>query len=283
MSARHRALPRVAKDVLRRLIGRNVVAERWWRLRFAARRRADRRAEEAEVRRLRPLLPRLPAAEVVVVIPTYRRPERLARAVRSVLDQTVTDVEIMVVDDGGGELGVLPDDPRLTVLTLAANHGSCGLPRNVAIRLSRSPFVAFLDDDNTWRPDHLERTLRQLHAGSGLVYTAVRRIREDGSQLDVLGRDFSRRAHSDDSWVDANSIVARRSARLRFDPWARPKWVNPKEDWELVHRLSRRVVVTYVPVVTVDYAVHDGSYFTEWHRVPEDVIREHQRDERTPS
>lgn len=219
MSARHRALPRVAKDVLRRLIGRNVIAECWWRVRFAARRRADRQAEEVEVRRLRPLLPVLPEAAVVVVIPTYRRPDRLARAVRSALAQTVTDLEVMVVDDGGGELGVLPEDPRLTVLSLARNHGSCGLPRNVALRLSRSPFVAFLDDDNTWRPDHLERTLRALYAGSGLVYTAVRRMREDGSQLDVLGRDFSRRAHSDDSWVDANSIVVRRSPRLRFDPW----------------------------------------------------------------
>ncbi|WP_418154733.1 glycosyltransferase family 2 protein [Actinoalloteichus caeruleus] len=258
--------PRLAKDLLRRLVGRHVVAERWYRLRYAATRRAARAEEDAEVERLSTVVAPVPEATVVVVIPTYRRPGRLLAAVRSALGQTVRDVAVLVVDDGGGEVGTLPPDPRLRLIRLGRNHGSCGLARNVGIRLSRSPFVAFLDDDNTWRPDHLERALRALREepGPGLAYTAVRRLRADGSQLDIIGREFDRRAHTDDSWADSNSIVVTRSPLVRFDPWARPRSVNPKEDWELVHRLSRRMRVTYVPVVTVDYAVHRGSYFTDW-------------------
>lgn len=257
-------LPRPVKDLLRQSVGRYVIGENWWRLRFAAERFAAERDEHAEVARLASRLRPLPSATVAVVMPTFRRPERLAAAVQSVLNQTVQDFVVLVVDDGGGQLDGLPADPRVVVLELSRNHHSPGLARNVALRLSRSPFVAFLDDDNTWRPDHLERTLAALRAGAGLVYTALRRIRDDGTELDVLSRPFHRAAHRDDAWVDINAVVLRRFPSLRFDPWARPRWVHPREDWEFVHRVSARLRVEHIAVATVDYAVHSGSYFTDW-------------------
>lgn len=257
-------LPRPVKDLLRQSVGKNVVGENWWRLRFAAERFDAERAENAEVVALAAALGRPASATVAVVMPTYRRPERLRAAVASVLDQTVQDLAVLVVDDGGGQVDGLPDDPRIVVLKLARNHGSPGLARNVAIRLSRSPYLAFLDDDNTWRPDHLEQSLAALESGAGMVYTALRRLREDGSELDVLSRPFNRAAHRDSEWVDINAVVLRRFAGARFDPWARPRWVHPREDWEFVHRVSSRLRVRHVPVATVDYSVHSGSYFTDW-------------------
>lgn len=257
-------LPRPVKDLLRQSLGRNVVGENWWRLRFAAERFDAERAEHAEVTALAAKLGKAPSASVAVVMPTYRRRERLIQAVTSALNQTVEDLVVLVVDDGGGEVDGLPEDPRVVVLRLSDNHGSPGLARNVALRLSRSPYVAFLDDDNTWRPDHLERSLAALQSGAGMVYTALRRLREDGSQLDVLSRPFDRAAHRDDTWVDINAVVLRRFSGIRFDPWARPRWVHPREDWEFVHRVSARLRVRHVPVATVDYSVHSGSYFTDW-------------------
>jgi glycosyltransferase involved in cell wall biosynthesis len=233
-------------------------------VRFAAERFDAERAEHAEVAALARGLERVPSARVAVITPTYRRADRLLTAVTSALNQTVRDIVVVVVDDGGGELDGLPDDPRLVVLRLSRNHGSPGLARNVALKLSRSPYVAFLDDDNTWRPDHLERALAALDAGAGMVYTALRRLREDGSELDVLSRPFDRAAHRDGEWVDINAVVLRRFAGIRFDPWARPRWVHPREDWEFVHRVSAKLRVRHVPVATVDYSVHSGSYFTDW-------------------
>ncbi|GAA0650334.1 hypothetical protein GCM10010174_87460 [Kutzneria viridogrisea] len=257
-------LPRPVKNLLRQSVGRYVVGENWWHLRFAAERFAAERDEHAEVSRLARTLTPLPSAQVCVVMPTFRRPERLAAAVHSALDQTERDLVVLVVDDGGGQVAGLPEDPRVVLLQLSRNHGSPGLARNVALRLSRSPFVAFLDDDNTWRPDHLERSLTALRSGAGLVYTALRRIREDGTELDVLSRPFNRAAHRDESWVDINAVVVRRFAGLRFDPWARPRSVHPREDWEFVHRISAKLRVEHLPVPTVDYSVHSGSYFTDW-------------------
>src|SRR5262249_55582631 len=104
---------------------------------------ASRRTEDEEVARLAGQLPQLPPALVATCIPTYRRPELLQRAVRSVLAQTVRDQVVIVVDDGAG-LPELPDDPRLHACSLSANTGVAGVVRNVGIRLTRSTYVAFL-------------------------------------------------------------------------------------------------------------------------------------------
>ncbi|MCZ9339840.1 glycosyltransferase family 2 protein, partial [Streptomyces sp. TRM76130] len=108
-----------------------------------------RRIEDAETRRLAADLPAPPTALVATVIATHRRPEALRAAVRSALAQTVRDQVVIVVDDGAGLPG-LPDDPRLSAVSLSRNTGVAGVVRNVGIRLTRSRYVAFLDDDNLW-------------------------------------------------------------------------------------------------------------------------------------
>jgi len=113
--------------------------------------------ERAEVRRLRGAVAHSGEPPLVTtVIPTYRRPGGLIAAVRSALGQTVRDHRVIVVDDGGGLPPDLPDDPRLRAVSLARNTAVLGVVRNVGIRLADSPFVAFLDDDNLWEPNHLE-------------------------------------------------------------------------------------------------------------------------------
>lgn len=221
-----------------------------------------RRLEDAEVRRLAATLPGPPTARTAVVISTYKRPELLVAAVRSVLAQTVTDFVVVVVDDGAG-LPELPQDPRLTALSLSRNIGVAGVVRNVGIRLSRSQYLAFLDDDNTWRPDHLERALEAL-AEVDVVYTGVERRLADGTVVDVLSRPFDRKALAEEAFVDSSSIVARRSPAVLFSRLPRRGGVLPMEDWELVFRLSGRRRVRHVPHVTVNYLVDEGSYYSSW-------------------
>jgi glycosyltransferase involved in cell wall biosynthesis len=223
---------------------------------------ASRRRESAEVRRIARSTT-VPAALVTTVMPTYRRPDQLRAAVASALAQEVSDHTVIVVDDGGG-LPPLPEDDRLVAVSLSANTGCLGLVRNVGLRLARSPFVAFLDDDNLWRPDHLSVALDALGDGADLVYTAVERINPDGQQRDLLSTAFDRKTLADSSYVDANSIVARYDDRLRFSRLPRSKATLPKEDWEFVWRMSRTRRTTHVPVPTVRYAVNPDSYYTRW-------------------
>jgi Glycosyl transferase family 2 len=230
--------------------------------------------ESAEVRRLRATLPAGAAPLVTTVIPTYRRPESLPAAVQSVLAQTIGDLRVIVVDDGGG-LPELPNDPRLIAVSLARNTAVLGVVRNVGIRLADSEFVAFLDDDNEWEPEHLATALAALRSeepdqrgrrGRRLagVYTALRRVLPDGRELDVLSVPFDRQLARNEGFLDANGFVARRSRALRFSRLRRDRGVLPREDWATLYRYSRRHPIRHVPVPTVRYLVNPDTYYTVW-------------------
>lgn len=227
-----------------------------------------RRLALAEVARLRQEVPRIPEAKVVTIIPAYCRPDLLKRAVRSALDQTVRDHVVVVVDDGGG-LPALSADPRLYAVSLSRNFGDCGVVRNIGIYLTSSQYVAFLDDDNEWEPYHLKVALDALTTDSqgcipGLAYTAVQRYFPDGRLMDILSVPFDRKQLARRAYIDSNSLVARRFPGLRFSWICRPRGLHPREDWEFVHRLSRRTEVVHSNVPTVRYLINPESYLTEW-------------------
>ncbi|WP_239097051.1 glycosyltransferase family 2 protein [Asanoa ferruginea] len=94
-----------------------------------------------------------------VVIPTFARPDLVTRAVRSVLAQTVPDLEVVVVVDGPDDatcaaLGVI-DDGRVRVVPLTAQGGAQNA-RNVGVGAARAAWTALLDDDDEWLPNKLE-------------------------------------------------------------------------------------------------------------------------------
>lgn len=260
-----RRIARAPWELLKRAFGWLVLFELRNKVLLAPSALRLRRFETAEVRRLAAAAGPLPTALVATVIATHRRPDELRAAVRSALDQTVRDQVVVVVDDGAG-LPELPEDPRLFAVSLSRNTGVAGIVRNVGIRLSRSRYVAFLDDDNRWEPDHLERALAALRAPGGPdgVYTALRRLLPDGTERDVLSVPFDRRRAARESFLDTNAFVARRTRALHFSRLRRTPEVLPREDWELVHRYSRRHTVRHVPHATVRYLVNPGSYYTTW-------------------
>ncbi|MEU1055506.1 glycosyltransferase family 2 protein [Streptomyces sp. NPDC005876] len=263
MSARRAA--RAPWTLLKALFGWLVLFEARNKVVLAPTAVALRRFEDAETRRLAAARPVPPPALVATVIATHRRPEALRAAVRSALDQTVRDQVVIVVDDGAG-LPPLPGDPRLFAVSLARNTKVAGVVRNVGIRLTRSRYVAFLDDDNLWEPDHLERALAVLRSPGGPdgVYTALRRVLPDGTERDVLSVPYDRRRSAREAFLDTNAFVARRTRALRFSRLRRTPEVLPREDWELIRRYARRHRVLHLPHPTVRYLVNPSSFYTRW-------------------
>jgi glycosyltransferase involved in cell wall biosynthesis len=204
-------------------------------------------------------------ADVVTVLTTYKRAELLPRAVASALAQDVPGHHVIVVDDGGGDLPDLPDDPRLTVVSLPLNTGTAGVVRNVGMRISKSRFVAFLDDDNTWTADHLRLSLA-AHAGRvALSYTGIRRMHADGRIYDELNEPWSRHTMMRRAFVDTSSIVVRRRRGVAFSRIPRRRGANcPGEDWQFVYRISRWHKIVHVPHVTVNYLLDNISHYSEW-------------------
>ena len=101
----------------------------------------------------------MPVPLVSVIIPTARRPNLVLRAIGGALDQTMREIEVIVVVDGPDPetLEALASiaDPRLRVVALPANVGAGGA-RNAGVAEARAGWIAFLDDDDEWFPRKLE-------------------------------------------------------------------------------------------------------------------------------
>ena len=96
---------------------------------------------------------------VSAVIPTFNRPSLVVAAVKSALNQTHADMEIIVVVDGPDDstskaLGAIAD-PRIRIVILPRHQGACEA-RNAGIQAAKGEWIAFLDDDDEWLPRKIE-------------------------------------------------------------------------------------------------------------------------------
>ncbi|HMX91963.1 MAG TPA: glycosyltransferase, partial [Nitrospira sp.] len=133
---------------------------------------------------------------VSVIVPTYNRPDRLQVALSSILAQTYQDFEIIVVNDGTVDvsdvIAPLNRDGRITVIRHDRNRGLAAA-RNTGIRAAKGTYIAYLDDDDTYLPDHLQTLVTTLQGGEHKVaYTDAWRIHEvrQGDQYVVTGQDI---------------------------------------------------------------------------------------------
>ena len=98
--------------------------------------------------------------KVSVIIPFFKRVDWLIEAVQSVLDQTYKDVEIIVVNDGSNEditefLKLYGDK----IIYIFKENGGAASARNVGLNFSSGDYIAFLDSDDVWLPDKLEKQI----------------------------------------------------------------------------------------------------------------------------
>jgi glycosyltransferase involved in cell wall biosynthesis len=126
-----------------------------------------------------------------VIVPAYNVEPYLREALESVLAQTVTPHEIVVVDDGSTDgTGAVADEiarehPLVRVVRQA--NGGPAVARNTAIEMSTGEFLVFLDADDVMLPDRIEQQLGYLlaHPEVGLVVGAVELMAEPGAELNA--------------------------------------------------------------------------------------------------
>ena len=129
----------------------------------------------------------MPTASIVV--PAYNAAATLAPTLRSLLDQTFRDFEIVVVDDGSTDgtraLAESFADPRIRIVS-QANRGLAGA-RNSGIHHARGAFVGFCDADDLWLPEKLERHVAHLRArpAVGLSFAGSTMIDTAGSPIGI--------------------------------------------------------------------------------------------------
>lgn len=122
---------------------------------------------------------------ISVILPTYNRADMLMKSVNSVLEQTYTDLELIIVDDASTddteELVRTIKDGRVRYVRLDKNHGAGGA-RNEGVRLAKGEMIAFEDSDDVWHKDKLMKQMeyRNDHPQFPMIYTAYNKYLPDG-------------------------------------------------------------------------------------------------------
>ncbi|WP_407841387.1 glycosyltransferase family 2 protein [Streptomyces sp. DSM 116496] len=144
---------------------------------------------------------------VSVVMPVYNSASTLGAAVRSVLTQTHSDLELLVTDDqsSDGSMDLLRElavqDERV-LPQVAPERGGAGRARNLAIQRARGEYIAFLDSDDMWLPEKTEKQLAFAAEGDvPLTFTSYFKMDADydGESTDWIpnGRVVRARSHVD--------------------------------------------------------------------------------------
>lgn len=200
---------------------------------------------------------------ISVVLPTWNRAASLPRAIRSVLDQTHRNLELIVVDDGSTDqtptLVAALGEPRLRYLRLARNCGQSAA-RNAGIAMCKADLVAFQDSDDVWMPEKLARQLELLRTETDLagVYCDLRRRRAGGQVFVIpapdlaLGQYFDNRPSLYQSYgIGIQSCLLRKAVLVEAAGFRED--MKCYEDLELLLRLTRKYRLRRIPEPLVDY------------------------------
>ncbi len=218
---------------------------------------------------------------VAVVIPVYNGEAYLAECIESVLAQTHLPAEIVVVDDGSKDRSLAIAERYPQVQALSQRNAGVSASRNRGVAASSSPWIAFLDADDVWVPNKLERQLAAAQAGHADVCFSSKRMLYPSEAHDVFlhglevqppasGRVAAqlRLGHS----FTPSSALVRREAFLRtegFDVNA-----SPCEDWDLWLQLAaQKARFVSCPESLVLYRVHATNASNQGERMYEASMR----------
>jgi glycosyltransferase involved in cell wall biosynthesis len=204
---------------------------------------------------------------VSVVTATYNRSHVLRAAIASLRGQTLADWEQIIVGDACSDdterVVAAFADPRLRFVNLEENVGEQSGPNNEGIRLARGRYIAFLNHDDLWLPDHLESLLKVIEARQAdLAYARGISVLPDGSRR-LLGTAPGG-AYLPIADVHASLWLCRRELFTEVGPWrhSRSCWAVPSQDWLLrAWRLGKKIVASdRITVVAVHASYYRGCF-----------------------
>ena len=188
--------------------------------------------------------PRSPAVAVVII--TYNGEAYLRKAIASVLGQTLSDLELVVVEDGSRDAAesivAACNDPRARYVWRP--NGGTSAARNTGIDETTAPLVAFLDCDDWWDPGKLEAQVAALERtpGAGVVYSAAMMVTQETGAMTpnpaVIEGDATPSLMLRNSITgSASSVMVRRALIDRVGSF--DETLKFAEDWEYWLRLAR--------------------------------------------
>ena len=207
---------------------------------------------------------------ISVIIPTYNRSYFLKQAINSVVNQTYSNIEIIVVDDGtpNNENEKLCSEYNNLTYIKINNSGSPCKPRNIGIRNAKGKYLAFLDDDDLWELNRLDLMVEILekYDDYGLVHSYCSFISDKGNKLKG---EVGRPAKPSDkhgevkfkmigNWTISDYPLVKKEVVEKVG-WFNEDMIAAGEDVEYWARCSFFTKFYYLDLPLTRYRLHDGN------------------------
>lgn len=184
--------------------------------------------------------------KVSVVMPTHNRSWIIEKAINSVLKQTMSDFELIIVDDASTDDTVAKikqlQDKRIVLHALTENKGQ-SIARNEGLKIAQGEIIAYLDSDNVWYTNYLEVMLSELTPNYVLAYASQNVLLCGGNKenLQIIGRQVRDYPYNPDgltrgNFIDINCTVHRKNILDEIGMFDENLKTN--EDWDLFARIA---------------------------------------------
>jgi glycosyltransferase involved in cell wall biosynthesis len=203
---------------------------------------------------------------VSVVIPAYNAARTLAASVDSALQQTRPVLEVIIVDDGSSDetLAAARSLECERVRVLSQENGGAASARNTGIRAAKGEFVAFLDADDLWLPEKIERQMAYLarYPSSDAVQCGSFFVDDELRVLYVkectdTGDSFREALLFQNLPAFLSALVVRRTSLMETGAFDTD--LEILEEWDMALKMARRCGMRSVPEPLVKYRVHPGN------------------------
>ncbi|MFA1610784.1 glycosyltransferase family 2 protein [Halobellus rubicundus] len=200
-----------------------------------------------------------------VVIPTYNRSRFLDGAIETAVNQTYTDLEVLVVDDGSEKeyaTEIVEQYPTNVQCIVHDENRGLSAARNTGIANADGEYIAFLDDDDRWHEAKLEKQVKTLEASpeAGLATCRLASIDGDGNLLrcdgDVVDGDISDEIYTRNLIGTPSRVMVRREALPGKGPFDED--LPTKQDWDFYIRLCQEWRVVGVGDILCFRTRHGG-------------------------
>lgn len=219
---------------------------------------------------------------VSVCIGTFNRARTLRECLDSVFAQTYRNLEVIVADNASTDDSVeivRRYGDRVRLVRRTSNSGMCSTTRNEAVRLARGDYVAFLDSDDSWLPEKIQKQVQFMaarpdvplcHAYCRIMDAESRElgIRHEG-KIPPTGRYFE--ALLDHCWITISTVLMKRSLYGECGPFNETlPYGRSGEDYEFFLKVARKYEIGFLPEVLAKYRMGSGGISGgDWRAVPD--------------
>jgi glycosyltransferase involved in cell wall biosynthesis len=231
--------------------------------------------------------------EVSVIIPTFNRPAMLAEALKSIAAQTFTSFEVIVINDGGLEVtDVIKASPiasKVNYISLGINHER-SFVRNCGLKIARGKYIAYLDDDDIYYPDHLQTLTDALKNSSfRAAYTDAYRavqVLENGCYKTIRRELLYSQDFSIGSLLVSNmfpNLCVMHERSLIDSIGYLDETLDTHEDWDYWIKIGLTCHFTHVKKITAEYTYRNDlsnttSYnYSDFNRTREIIYKRYEQ------